>query len=190
MADPPSVGDALEEIEERLRGHVDVDAVEMSADAAIAAHEQGDEWTALGNELHHAREATGLSKREAALVAGFSEGTWRQLEAGNRRLYGQDVKPNPSDDVLYAAAVAVRFSPELAFDIVSRRVPDRLREIDPGDLLMTDGRSVLQKIRDRRPTLGESRHHLVPAALAGKLARLNDDQRARLEEYLDEMLDG
>lgn len=62
-----------------------------------------------------------LSKRAAAAKAGFSEGLWRQLEAGERRVSGDITVPmNTRDENLRAAALAVGLEPAVVFATVGR----------------------------------------------------------------------
>lgn len=181
MADRPALGIPHLERERYL-----ADAVgELTVSGAAGDDPSG--WRLLGDLLGQARDVCGFSKREAAQVAGFSEGTWRQLEQGFRLSYGQEIPPNPSDDKLYAAAVTVRLNPELALGIVGRELPARFRGIDPTTFLYGRGDSVLDRIK--RLGRADRRYDAVPAAVAGKIEQLDDDQLERLKAWLDDILD-
>jgi transcriptional regulator with XRE-family HTH domain len=123
-----------------------------------AYYEERQRWLRLGEELRKAREMAGLSKRSAALKAGFSEGLWRHLEAGVKTIYGQEVMPNPRPENLVAAAQAVALSPEFVFEIIGRKPPTGTVVSDGGP------------------------------ALSSKLSRLTDSQREAIERLVDEML--
>jgi hypothetical protein len=72
-----------------------------------------------------------LSKRGAAQRAGFSEITWRQLEAGERQIARDVTTPvNPRDDTLAAAARAVNLDPAELFELVDRKFDPALIEVD------------------------------------------------------------
>jgi transcriptional regulator with XRE-family HTH domain len=63
--------------------------------------------TALGDVLERAREALGLSKREAARQAGISEGRWRQVVSGYQRQGDVMVPVNPRRATVVGMARAV-----------------------------------------------------------------------------------
>lgn len=91
--------------------------------------DEGEAWRRAGELLQRGREATGLSKREAARVAGFSEITWRQLEAGERQISrGVKVPPSPKDETLAAAGLVARVALEELFQIVDRELPPHLED--------------------------------------------------------------
>lgn len=95
-------------------------------------------WKEAGQLLKEGRESVGLSKREAARVAGFSEITWRQLEDGERQISrGVKVPVSPKDETLAAAGIAARVVLEDLFRIVDRELPphleDRIRRKVLGD---------------------------------------------------------
>jgi hypothetical protein len=60
----------------------------------------------------------GLTKREAATRAGFSEALWRHLEAGRKEVYGRMVLPNPRRENLVSAARAVDLDPEVLLSVL------------------------------------------------------------------------
>lgn len=143
---------------------VDSVASDVSDDDWQAIESEHESWLMLGRALAAARTRKKLSKRAAAGAAGFSEGLWRHLEDGRRLIYGQWVYPNPRDENLIAAANAVDLDPREVFMIVDRRWPG-------------DG-------PDLRPV------GLLPAALSGKLNELTPEQLAKLEAYVDGLIDG
>lgn len=75
----------------------------------------------VGRALEQARRGRGLSKREAASRAKFSEVVWRQLESGERQVAaGIRVPVNPKDETLEAAARAVGLDPAELFAMAGR----------------------------------------------------------------------
>lgn len=72
--------------------------------------------TALGEMLEQAREARGLSKREAARRANISEGRWRQIVAGYQRAGGVEVPANPRAETVINMANAVGVDVRKALD--------------------------------------------------------------------------
>ena len=93
--------------------------------------EGADQWKAVGARLGQARRSLRLSKRGAAQRAGFSEITWRQLEAGERQIARDVTTPvNPRDDTLAAAARAVNLDPAELFDIAGRDYDATMIELD------------------------------------------------------------
>lgn len=115
-------------------------------------------WYFVGQRLYQGRKRFQISKREAARRAGISESLWRQLEAGGREVGGRVVLPNPRPENLYAAARAVEEDPAILFADVGMQVPEGLDRSAPDDPLAT------------------------------KLARLNDRDRAIVEQLVDTML--
>lgn len=127
-------------------------------------------WKTVGERLGAAREALRLTKREAARRAGFSEITWRNLEAGERQAAPGVVVPmSPRDDTLASAAVAVELDPAEIFELVGRPyVPKddddeihlsasgvdlaELAEVDPEayEQIMGLAHIALDRARDRR----------------------------------------
>ncbi|MFC3453978.1 helix-turn-helix domain-containing protein [Amycolatopsis speibonae] len=63
--------------------------------------------SSLGSLLREGRKAAGLSIRAAARSAGFSEGRWRQLEAGYEVRSGVQVPVNTTASTVVQAAGAV-----------------------------------------------------------------------------------
>lgn len=70
------------------------------------------EWKALiGDRLRARRDELGFSIRQAAKIAGFSEGLWRQLESGTRVLRkGVEETVSPKPSTLLAACRALGWS--------------------------------------------------------------------------------
>jgi len=92
--------------------------------AIAGSSRSGEErWARLGATLGAARQALGLSKREAARRADLSDGAWRHLEAGQKLVYGKIVLPNPRPENLISATRAVGLRPEKLFHIVGMPVP-------------------------------------------------------------------
>lgn len=120
MADnpPDDITDA-EDVAETMRWTAREASIESELDQA----EEAPKWEKLGALLAEHRIARGISKREAARLAGFSEGLWRHLEEGKRISYGHAILPNPRDDKLASAARAVGLDPAVAFEIVGRELP-------------------------------------------------------------------
>lgn len=147
-------------------------------DAALA-------WRRVGQLLGEARRSLRpkVSKREAARRAGFSEITWRQLEAGERQLTkGVKVPPSPKDETLEAAARAVGLDPGIVFSEVGRRYEPPAMAI----VRRSDGISVEIRAEESNATT---------AALA--VSALEDDPVAavtlvqrvgRLETQMEEVL--
>lgn len=65
-----------------------------------------------GQLLQAAREANGLSKRQASIRAGISGGYYRWVEYGTRLNKGEYEVVNPSPEALRAAAIAVGANPD------------------------------------------------------------------------------
>jgi len=91
-------------------------------------------WVVLGRQLAAHRIQANLSKRAAAAAAGFSEGTWRQLEAGERNVApGIVVEMSSRAETVAAAARAVGMDPGTALSLVgldgSAETLANLREI-------------------------------------------------------------
>ncbi len=127
--------------------------------------EEEPDWEAVGKLLGAARRSLRLSKREAAVRAGFSEGLWRQLESGKRFVTGDLVlEPNPRDENLAAASRAVGLKPKEVFGLAGRA----RRAEDETFLLRTD----------------ESAEDLV-----AKIDRLSAERTARLRGYLDRLVE-
>lgn len=86
--------------------------------------DEAERWRQLGERLRTAREAMlprPPSKREAARRAGFSDVTWRQLEAGQKQISkGVFVPMTASDHILRAAARVVDLDPAELFEILDR----------------------------------------------------------------------
>lgn len=83
--------------------------------------DDAERWETVGRLLGRARRERRLSKRGAALAAGFSEITWRSLEIGKKQLApGLVVPVNPRDETLEAAARAVGLDPATLFDVAGR----------------------------------------------------------------------
>lgn len=119
-------------------------------------------WRLLGRRLREARQLVGLSKRQAAARAGFSEGLWRQLELGYRvPAPGVIVPPRPRDDTLVAAARAVQLDPGEVFELVGREY----------DIAGVDDRAVDEV-----------------AALAARYRRLDPAAQAVVDALITELL--
>ena len=123
--------------------------------------EGADQWKVVGARLGQARRSLRLSKRGAALRAGFSEITWRQLEAGERQIAREVTTPvNPRDDTLAAAARAVNLDPAELFDLAGR-------DYDPSTIDLD------------APALGPSEWQ---AAISARLDSLEEEVRRLKEE--------
>jgi transcriptional regulator with XRE-family HTH domain len=134
------------------------DPAPEEGDAASYDDLEANAWHFVGRRLYQGRKRFQISKREAARRAGISESLWRQLEAGGREVAGTVVLPNPRPENLYAAIRAVDEDPYVLFEDVGMQVPEGL-----------DG-----------PTAG--------SPLAEKVSRLNDRDRAIVEQLVDSML--
>jgi transcriptional regulator with XRE-family HTH domain len=143
--------------------------------------EQG-AWAEVGNRIREAREAARpeLSMRGAAQKAGFSDATWRKIEAGGLTQHGHWTPPNPTNANLEAAAIVVGLDPQPLFELVGRTYqgPYNVLVEGPGD------REALERLRSQIANRArESR-----AALSGKIARLSDDDAAAVEAIIDRLL--
>jgi transcriptional regulator with XRE-family HTH domain len=67
----------------------------------------GPPLTPLGRLLEDARQALGLSKREAARRSGFTEGRWRQVVTGLQNTKDVNTPSNPRSATVAAMARAV-----------------------------------------------------------------------------------
>lgn len=106
--------------------------------------EGADQWKAVGARLGQARRSLRLSKRGAAQRAGFSEITWRQLEAGQRQIARDVTTPvNPRDDTLAAAARAVNLDPAELFDLAGRDYDPTMIEPDAPATDASDWRAAI-----------------------------------------------
>lgn len=70
-----------------------------------------EQWEA-GQRLKEAREALGMSKRQAAAEIGVSEGWWRMMELGTKPLKGERVPVQIPSGHLYRAALVLNLDPE------------------------------------------------------------------------------
>lgn len=123
-------------------------------------------WIRLARLVREAREELGLSKRAAAAEAGVSEGWWRQLELGFRT-------PAPGVHLpLNATPTTLR----KAIAVLTAYPSDALVE-------------ALEEVTGQPWSKGSPGRPL-PAALTGKLSELTPDQYAKLEAYIDGLLDG
>lgn len=94
-------------------------------DAAMNDTNDTNRWVALGRALAGHRTQRGMSKRAAAHAAGFSEATWRQLEAGVRNVSpGIEVEMSARPETVITAASAVGMDPAAALAIVGMAVPE------------------------------------------------------------------
>lgn len=126
-------------------------------------------WRQVGSALGAARKRRGLTKREAARLAGFSDGQWRDLESGERSLgRGIKVPVNPKDSTLRAAAEAVDLDPAEIFAFAGRdylpsnqaiglaaasgATMDELRQLDPEgfETVMASAQLLLDRARQRK----------------------------------------
>lgn len=74
-----------------------------------------EEWKRLvGDKIRDQRRSLRIkSMRKAALLAGFNEAVWRQIETGRRQAApGVVVAPTPTDDTKAAACRVLRWSPD------------------------------------------------------------------------------
>jgi transcriptional regulator with XRE-family HTH domain len=105
-------------------------------------------WALVGSYLRTGRERARLSKRAAARRAGISEGLWRHLEAGEKKVQGVTVFPNPRSENLVAVAQAVALDPRPIFRAIGRAsgpIPD----FEPADDSL-EARIDRLNYRDRR----------------------------------------
>ena len=74
-------------------------------------------WQQVGEVLEQARERTvpRPSKRHVAKLAGMSEGHYRQIAAGQRRLKGVVLPPPVSPEALASVARVLKVDPEELF---------------------------------------------------------------------------
>jgi transcriptional regulator with XRE-family HTH domain len=130
---------------------------------APVADESKRPWP-LGKRLKAAREAAGLSQREASAAAGFSVTTWGQLETGVKKLGGGLESPmNPRASIVMSAAQVVGMDPAEALRMAGI-APER--HVPSGS---------------QRPTVSQSR-------LLEYFARLTEGQRAALLNLIESML--
>lgn len=89
--------------------------------------------TPLGALVEARREHLGLSKRQAARIAGISEGRWRQVVSGVQRAGGVAIPVNPRAETVAAMAHAVGVGvPEaLAAAGLPAELAERLADVDP-----------------------------------------------------------
>ena len=89
-------------------------------------------WSIIGRSLYLGRKHLQISKREAARRAGISEALWRQLEGGGEMLTTGLFVPNPRDDNLVAAALAVGQDPAEFFERLGRNAPEGIERFAGG----------------------------------------------------------
>lgn len=126
------------------------------------------QWVEFGRWLAEQREERGLRRRDAAKRAKVSEATWRDLETGRKEAIGGiRLLPNPSHDVLERVAGAL----EVPLETVLARI-GRHESAHPS--------------LGGAPANGRSSHD--GSAVAAKLRRLSERDRAMVEALVDAML--
>lgn len=126
------------------------------------------QWVEFGRWLAEQREERGLRRRDAAKRAKVSEATWRDLETGRKEAIGGiRLLPNPSHDVLERVAGAL----ELPLETVLAHV-GRQERAHPS---LTD-------------SSGNGRSAHDGSAMAAKLRRLSERDRAVVDALVDAML--
>lgn len=94
--------------------------------------DEAEAWAELGRRVEAARESAGLSRREAARLAGMSDAYLRQLEAGGRTTgRGEQSLPTHSAEKLVAVAKVVGLAPGPLLRLVGKRTPPRRPRADP-----------------------------------------------------------
>ena len=99
---------------------------------ALATDPERQAWAIIGRSLYLGRKSLQISKREAARRANISEALWRQLEGGGEMLTTGSFVPNPRNDNLVAAALAVNQDPAEFFERLGRDVPDGIERFAGG----------------------------------------------------------
>jgi len=114
--------------------------------------------TPLGELLERARGP--LSKREAARLAGISEGRWRQVVTGVQKAGGMEIPANPRRKTVIAMANAVRADIDEALRLAGfEPAPaDTTRTADDRDAMISD---VAEAIRRDTALIEEARQHLL-----------------------------
>lgn len=108
----------------------------LHAEAEAQASRTSPSWQQVGETLKRARVRLGISKREAAKRANLSDGAWRHLEAGLKIVSGAVVHPNPRNENLVSAALAVKVPPAVLFELAARPLPSELVEAPSPDRLL------------------------------------------------------
>jgi len=127
------------------------------------------QWVEFGRWLTEQREERGLRRREAAKRAKVSEAQWRDLETGRKEAVGGiRLLPNPSHDVLERVAGALELPVE---DVLAR-----VGRIDSPSTLSA-----------RPPDNGTG--FADGSALAAKIRRLSEQNRAVVEAVVDALLE-
>jgi len=123
--------------------------------------DEGRRWTEIGKRLGAARNRLNLSKRAAAARAGFSEGTWRQLEAGERQVApGMTLPVSPSDRTLTAAARAVELDPAEVFALAGRTY-NHAAHTEDVESVKIDIDARFDELHRRLDALGESMNRIA-----------------------------
>ena len=141
--------------------------------------DESKQWAEFGRWLAEQREERGLRRREAAKRAKVPEATWRDLETGRKpAIGGIRLLPNPSQDVLERVADAL----EVPIEDVLARVGSK-----GSKTRSTLGRSSNGRVGGH-PSGGDGTDVADGAAIALKLRRLSDRDRALVEQLVDAML--
>lgn len=137
-----------------------------------------EEWRdRVGQHVEARRTRMFKSRRAAAEGSGVSEIVWRQVESGRRQLDADYiVAPNPNATTRGAIARRLKW-PENALDeLLAGRTPGELHHItgmDSGGASQESGNLVV-----------------VPADLHGRLGELTPEELARLDAYIDGLIEG
>ena len=132
-------------------------------------------WAELGRRLarHRIAQHPAMSKRAAAERAGFSEATWRQLEAGKRQLApGVEVEMSARAETVVRAAMAVGMDPTEALDLVSleHAVIDEPRHGGSDEMTLTqlvvELVAEMRSLREELQRLGDAYEQLASPPLA------------------------
>lgn len=125
--------------------------------------------------IEQRRERLGMSKRTAAALAGISEGRWRQLENGGRKIRGTWISEDATEPVLARMALAVRLSPD-DIEPYSPRAAQMLADMAAereaaGTQDADDAALMVEALPDARRVVGRKRAALE-AEVAEALSRL------------------
>lgn len=83
------------------------------------------QWKSLvGDAIAQRRRLLGIrSMRKAAALANISEGTWRHVETGRRKILAEEVAPSPSGDTKAAICKVLGWSADGIDELLQGRRP-------------------------------------------------------------------
>ncbi len=141
--------------------------------------------TPLGALLEQAREARGLSKREAARRAGISDGRWRQVVSGEQKSGELTIPVNPRASTVISMARAVGVDEGEALRAAG--LPEARTE-EPRRVIMTESsveldlvERLIAEIYANRSMPEERKHELVRLIRRAEAAREAEMRAARDE---------